>query len=216
MLKDMTEPTRQPPRRRSFWLPVLLVLILAGLGFLAYTRLANRYQPYGTPLLSPRPAYDFTLTDNKGQPFRLSSQRGKVVLLFFGFVNCPDVCPTTLLELKKVYQALTPAERRRVQVILISVDPERDTPAVLDKYVTFFNPSFIGLTGTPQQIAEVAKPYGVFYQKSEIRSAKEYNVDHTASTYLIDPQGRLRLIYGNGKPAETGRMVQDVRWALRD
>ncbi|HEU4742447.1 MAG TPA: SCO family protein [Meiothermus sp.] len=216
----MTEPTPlpggPPARRRSFWLPgVLLVLILGGLGYLAYTRFDN-YQPYGTPLLNPRLAYDFNLTDNKGEPFRLSSQRGKVVLLFFGFVNCPDVCPTTLLELQKVYQALTPQERARVQVILISVDPDRDTPAVLDKYVTFFNPSFIGLTGTPQQIAEVAKPYGVFYQKSAIKSAKEYNVDHTASTYLIDPKGQLRLIYGNGKPAETQRMVQDVRWALKN
>lgn len=213
----MAEPAPLPPaRRRNVWLPGLLVLLLAGLGYLVYTRFANPYQPYGTPLLNPRAAYDFTLTDNKGKPFRLSSQRGKVVLIFFGFVNCPDVCPTTLLELKKVYQALTPEERRRVQVVMISVDPERDTPEVLDKYVTFFDSSFIGLTGTPQQIAEVAKPYGVFYQKSEIKSAKQYNVDHTASTYLIDPKGALRLIYGNGKPAETQRMVQDVRWALKN
>lgn len=213
----MAEPAPLPPtRRRNVWLPGLLVLLLAGLVYLAYTRFANPYQPYGTPLLNPRAAYDFTLTDNKGKPFRLSSQRGKVVLIFFGFVNCPDVCPTTLLELKKVYQALTPEERRRVQVVMISVDPERDTPEVLDKYVTFFDSSFIGLTGTPQQIAEVAKPYGVFYQKSEIKSAKQYNVDHTASTYLIDPKGALRLIYGNGKPAETQRMVQDVRWALKN
>lgn len=213
----MAEPAPLPPaRRRNVWLPGLLVLLLAGLGYLAYTRFANPYQPYGTPLLNPRAAYDFTLTDNKGKPFRLSSQRGKVVLIFFGFVNCPDVCPTTLLELKKVYQALTPEERRRVQVVMISVDLERDTPEVLDKYVTFFDSSFIGLTGTPQQIAEVAKPYGVFYQKSEIKSAKQYNVDHTASTYLIDPKGALRLIYGNGKPAETQRMVQDVRWALKN
>ncbi|PZA06396.1 MULTISPECIES: SCO family protein [unclassified Meiothermus] len=213
----MAEPTPLPPaRRRNIWLPGLLVLLLGGLGYLAYTRFANPYQPYGTPLLSPRAAYDFTLTDNKGKPFRLSSQRGKVVLIFFGFVNCPDVCPTTLLELKKVYQALTPEERRRVQVVFISVDPDRDTPEVLDKYVTFFDASFIGLTGAPQQIAEVAKSYGVFYQKSEIKSAKQYNVDHTASTYLIDPKGTLRLIYGNGKPAETQRMVEDVRWALKN
>lgn len=211
----MAEPAPLPPvRRRNVWLLGLLVLLLAGLGYLAYTRFASHYQPYGTPLLNPRAAHDFTLTDNKGKPFRLSSQRGKVVLLFFGFVNCPDVCPTTLLELKKVYQALTPEERRRVQVILISVDPERDTAEVLDKYVTFFDPSFVGLTGNPQQIAEVAKFYGVFYQKSAIKSAKEYNVDHTASTYLIDPSGQLRLIYGNGKPAQTSRMVQDVRWAI--
>nr|WP_027894368.1 MULTISPECIES: SCO family protein [Calidithermus] len=187
---------------------------LAALLIFALPRM-GAYKPYGTPLLDPRPAADFRLTGSDGKAYTLKSFRGKAVLIFFGFVNCPDVCPTTLAELSKVYQALTPAEQGRVQVLMITADPERDTPAVLEKYVTFFDPRFLGLTGTPNQVAEVAKGYGVFYQKSQIKSAREYSVDHTASVFLVDPRGRLRLIYGYGKARQTDRVLQDLRWVLK-
>ncbi|MDT7919886.1 MAG: SCO family protein [Meiothermus sp.] len=202
--------------RRAIWIALIagLPLLLAVVVFLLSK---DTYQPYGTRLLNVRPAEanQFTLTAHDGSSKSLSDFRGKVVLIFFGFVNCPDVCPTTLLELSKVYKALTPAEQARVQVLLISVDPERDNLEKLRDYVTFFSPSFIGLTGTPEQIAEVAKRYGVFYQKSQIKSPTEYNVDHTATVFALDPKGQLRLIYGSGKAAETERVVQDVRWLLR-
>lgn len=189
-------------------LPILLAV-------LAYTRL-NRYQPYGTALLTPRPAAEFTLTSANNPSYKLSSLRGKAVFIFFGFLNCPDVCPTTLQDLKRVYTKLTPEEQARVQVLFISVDPERDTPQALAGYVRFFDPSFVGLSGTPETIAQVARDYGVFYQKSKIKSAKEYNVDHTASVFLIDPKGQLRLIYGQGKlQQDPGKVAQDVRWLLK-
>ena len=172
------------------------------------------YTPYGTRLLNPRPAYDFTLTSHLGRLFRLSELRGKATLIFFGFVNCPDICPTTLHELKRVYEALTPQEQGKVQVLMISVDPERDTPERLARYIPFFNPEFLGLTGTPGQIADVAKNYGVFYQKTEATSPTEYEVAHTASVFLLDPKGRLRLIYGSGKTSNTEKLLADLRWLL--
>jgi len=193
---------------------VSLPLLMAAAAFVLSR---DTYQPYGTRLLNVRPAEanQFTLTAHDGSSKSLSDFRGKVVLIFFGFVNCPDVCPTTLLELSKVYKALTAAEQARVQVALISVDPERDSLEKLRDYVTFFNPSFIGLTGTPEQIADVARRYGVFYQKSQIKSPNDYNVDHTASVFALDPMGQLRLVYSSGRVAATERVAQDVRWLLR-
>lgn len=199
--------------RRVTWAALAAVVLIGAAGVFLLPSL-RPYSPYGTRLVGERPAFDFSLVGHDGKPYRLSDFRGKAVYIFFGFVNCPDVCPTTLGELKRVYQALAPAERARVQVLLITADPERDTPEVLRKYVGFFDPSFLGLTGTPAQVAEAAKGYGVFYVKSNIRSATEYNVDHTATTFLIDPSGKLRLLYGNGRPAQTGRMLEDLRWAL--
>jgi protein SCO1 len=201
---------------RILWLP-LLAMIPVILAAAAFFLMRDTYQPYGTRLINVRPleASQFSLSDPSGKQVQLSDFSGKVTLIFFGFVNCPDVCPTTMLELKKVYQALSESERNRVQVVLISVDPERDTKDVLGKYVQFFDPTFVGLTGTPDQISEVAKKYGVFYQKSQIKSATEYNVDHTATVFALDGKGQLRLIYGNGRAAQTDRVVQDVRWLLR-
>jgi len=202
--------------RRAIWI-ILMVSLPLLMAAAAFVLSRDTYQPYGTRLLNVRPAEanQFTLTAHDGSSKSLSDFRGKVVLIFFGFVNCPDVCPTTLLELSKVYKALTAAEQARVQVALISVDPERDSLEKLRDYVTFFNPSFIGLTGTPEQIADVARRYGVFYQKSQIKSPTDYNVDHTASVFALDPMGQLRLVYSSGRVAATERVAQDVRWLLR-
>jgi protein SCO1 len=201
---------------RPIWI-ILMVGLPLLLAASAFVLSRDTYQPYGTRLLNVRPAEanQFTLTAHDGSSKSLSDFRGKVVLIFFGFVNCPDVCPTTLLELSKVYKALTPAEQARVQVVLISVDPERDSLEKLRNYVTFFNPNFIGLTGTPEQIADVARRYGVFYQKSQIKSPTEYNVDHTAGVFALDPMGQLRLVYSSGRVAATEWVVRDVRWLLR-
>jgi protein SCO1/2 len=192
-------------------LPVLLALA-------TFALMRDTYQPYGTRILNVRPAEanQFTLTAHDGSTKSLSDFRGQVVLIFFGFINCPDICPTTMLELGKVYRALTPSEQERVQVLLITVDPERDTKEVLGKYTTFFGSTFLGLTGTPQQIAEVARKFGVFFQKSAIRSPTDYFVDHTTTVFAIDPQGQLRLVYGSGRVAQTDRVVADVRWLLRN
>ena len=152
----------------------------------------------GTLLDPPKEVGDFTLTDQDGQPFRLSDLRGKVALLFFGYTNCPDVCPTTLAEFKRV-KALLGDDAERVAFVFVSVDGERDTPERLAAYVRAFDPQFIGLMGDDATIRTIARDYGVFYQRvSYEESAASYLVDHTASTFGVDQQGRLRLVFSYG------------------
>ena len=130
------------------------------------------------------------LTDQTGRPRRLEDWRGKVVVLFFGFTHCPDVCPTTLADLSQVMKQLGP-DAERVQVLFVTVDPERDTPEVLGKYVGAFDPRFLGLYGDAAATQRAAREFKVFYEKR--KTADGYSVDHSGQTYVIDAQGRLRL-----------------------
>lgn len=148
----------------------------------------------GTLLNPPKEVGDFTLTDQDGQPFRLSDLRGKVALLFFGYTNCPDVCPTTLAEFKRV-KALLGEDVERVAFVFVSVDGARDTPERLAAYVRAFDPQFIGLTGDDAALRPIARDFGVFYQRVNYESDINYLVDHTASTFVVDQQGRLRLVF---------------------
>ena len=156
---------------------------------------------------------DFGLSDHNGNPRQLSDFHGKAVVLFFGFTNCPDVCPTTLAELAAARRNLG-AAGERVQVLLITVDPQRDTPQLLSRYVTAFDPSFLGLTGTPEQVAEVAKEFKVIYQKVEGRAPADYSMDHSAGSFIFDPEGRLRLYASYGQGAEV--FAHDLRRLLDD
>ena len=131
------------------------------------------------------------LTDHHGQERTLADFKGKVVTIFFGYTQCPDVCPTALSGMSTVMQELGP-EADRVQVLFVTVDPERDTPELLAQYVPVFDARFLGLYGTAEKIAEVAKEFRVFYRKSG-DLAGHYTIDHSAGTYVFDPQGRLRL-----------------------
>ena len=131
------------------------------------------------------------LTDHHGQERTLADFKGKVVTIFFGYTQCPDVCPTALSGMSSVMQALGP-DAERVQVIFVTVDPERDTPELLAQYVPVFDARFLGLYGTPEKIAEVAKEFRVFYRKSG-DLAGHYTIDHTAGTYVFGPDGRPRL-----------------------
>jgi len=142
---------------------------------------------------------DFRLVDHNGQPRTLEDFRGKVVVVFFGFTHCPDVCPTTLAELARAVKQLGP-DGERVQVLMVTVDPERDTPEVLKEYVTALDPRFVGLTGDPDAIARTAREFKVFYQKSPGATPETYSVDHSSGSYVFDPKGRLRLLvtYGQG------------------
>lgn len=155
---------------------------------------------------------DFKLIDHNGQPRSKADFRGKVLVVFFGFTHCPDVCPTTLVELAKALKQLGP-DAQRVQVVMITVDPERDTPEVLKPYVTALDPSFLGLTGDPQAIAETAKAFKVFYQKSAGANAQAYSVDHSSGTYVFDPAGRVRLMVAYGQGAEV--FAHDIAQLLR-
>jgi len=143
---------------------------------------------------------DFTLTDHTGKTRVLADFRGKVVVMFFGYTRCPDVCPTTLAELKAVKDQLG-KDGERVQVLFVTVDPERDTRQLLANYVPAFDPSFLGLYGDAAATAKVAKDFKVFYQKSPGKTPDGYTVDHTAGCYVFDPRGRLRLFarHGNAK-----------------
>jgi len=143
----------------------------------------------------------FELVDHHRQLRTLEDFRGKVVVMFFGFTHCPDVCPTTLSELAAVLGKLGD-QAKRVQVLFVTVDPERDTPEVLAGYVTAFNPDFIGLTGSAEQIATVAREFKIFYQKTEGSRPDMYSVDHSAGTFVFDPQGRLRLYVRYGQDGD--------------
>jgi cytochrome c oxidase subunit 3 len=142
---------------------------------------------------------DFQLTDYNGQPRRLSDFRGKVVAVFFGYTHCPEVCPATLAELAAAVKELGP-DGGKVQVLFVTADPERDTPEVLKQYVSAFDPAFVGLRGTPEQTAQVAKDFRLIIRKNRGVDANNYTVDHSAGTYLYDASGKLRLYvrYGQG------------------
>jgi protein SCO1/2 len=131
------------------------------------------------------------LTDHNGRPRTLEDFRGKVVVLFFGFTHCPDVCPTTLAELSQALEQLGPAAQR-VQVLFVTVDPERDTPQALAKYVTAFDPRFLGLFGDAEATRRTAQEFKIYYEKR--KTGDSYSVDHSGQSYVIDPQGRLRLL----------------------
>ena len=154
-----------------------------------------------------------SLTDQNGKPRTLADFRGKVVVLFFGYTHCPDVCPTTLAELSKVMKVLGP-DADRVQVLFVTVDPERDTPAVLARYVAAFDPRFLGLYGDAAATRGAAKEFKVFYEKHQGTVPGEYSMDHSAGTYVIDSKGRLRLFVGYGKAGAD--LAHDIRTLLKE
>jgi protein SCO1/2 len=161
----------------------------------------------------PLAAPDFALTDQHGQPFRLSDQRGKVVLLFFGYTQCPDVCPTTLATWRKVHEALGD-DAGRVRFVFVTVDPERDTAERLGRHVEAFNPDFLGLTGSPQELEAAYSTFGVVHEvDTSSQSAAGYLVNHTATTFVIDPSGQWRLRLPYGTSAED--IAHDVRELLK-
>jgi protein SCO1/2 len=147
-------------------------------------------------------AKELNLTDADGQRRRLEDFKGKVTVVFFGFTQCPDVCPTTLLELAQVKKLLG-ADGQRVQGVFVTVDPERDTPELLKAYVSNFGADFIALRGTPEETAAAAKSFKIFYNKVPGKTATSYTIDHTAGSYVFDAQGRVRLFtrYGTGAEA---------------
>ncbi len=147
-------------------------------------------------------ARGFDLPDFDGKPRTLADFKGKVAVVFFGYTQCPDVCPTTMAELAEVKRSLG-TDGARVVGIFVTVDPERDTPALLKDYLANFGPDFVGLRGTPEQTREVAKEFKVFYAKVPGKTPTSYTMDHTAGSYVFDPQGRVRLFtrYGSGAAA---------------
>lgn len=157
-------------------------------------------------------AKDFALTDHNGKPRTLADFRGKVVVVFFGYTRCPDVCPTTLVELKDVMQKLGP-DAEKVQVLFITLDPERDTQKVLAQYVPAFDARFLGLFGDMATTQKTAKDFKVYAEKRAGSSPESYTIDHTAASYAFDPQGRLRLFV---KHDQVGTLADDIRTLLKE
>lgn len=151
------------------------------------------------------------LTDHNGKPRHLQDFRGKAVVVFFGFTHCPDVCPTTLAEMSQVVRQLGP-DGDRVQVLLVTVDPERDTGEALAKYVTAFDPRFLGMYGDLEQTRRVAKDFKIYFEKR--KTGDTYSIDHSAQSYVIDPQGRLRLFVRHDRISSD--LADDLRSLLRE
>lgn len=177
---------------RLFWaLSILMgLVIIVGVGCQAF---APAYEFKGSVLEPPLPLPDFELNDTDEQPFHLSDVKGEIALIYFGYTFCPDVCPLTLSDVKK---ALTDLEgRERVKVIFISVDPDRDTPEILARYLAAFDSGYIGLTDDFGKIEAAMQPFGVFAAKEVTDSAAEYLVSHTARVYLVTPEQELLMTY---------------------
>ena len=181
-------------------LTLLLGLVLAATLTACEPR-ASKPAFHATDITGATFARDFSLTDHNGQPRKLADFRGKLVALFFGYTHCPDVCPTTMTDLAAAIKSLGP-EGNKVQVLFVTVDPARDTAALLKQFVPAFNPTFLGLRPTPEQLKLLAAEYKVVYQKNPGASTADYLMDHSAGTYIYDPQGRLRLLIPYGTSAQ--------------
>jgi protein SCO1/2 len=155
---------------------------------------------------------ELALADHHGRARTLADFRGKAVVIFFGFTQCPDVCPTALSTLAEVMRRLGP-DAARVQVLFVTIDPERDTAELLSRYVPVFDPSFLGLRGDAEATARVAKEFKILYQKVPGQTPDTYTMDHSAGLYLLDPQGRLRVFESHGQGAEA--IAHDLAQLLR-
>lgn len=159
------------------------------------------------------PAPEIELTRGDGTSFRLSEMRDKVILLFFGYTSCPDVCPTTLAQLKSALEKLGEDKAGQVQVLFVTVDPERDTPERMQAYADHFNSSFIGLSGSQTELEKIWKEYGIFREIVPGDSAAGYSVNHTARVIVIDRQGSMRVSFGTDMPVED--IVHDLKIILK-
>ncbi|MGB8240030.1 MAG: SCO family protein [Azonexus sp.] len=190
-----------------------ILMTIAGLLAALVLGLAIFWQPELPERPLPKPALpeggDFTLQSADG-PVSLKDFRGKLVLVYFGYTYCPDICPTSLAATAEGLKQLTPEELVRVAMIFVSVDPKRDTPARLKEYVNFFHPAIVGLTGAPEEIAAIAKRYGVFYAEQKVETAGDgYVVDHSADTYIISTAGQLVGKIAHATPPE--QVVETIR-----
>ena len=193
-------------RRAAAFVLVLFALVLAS----GCSRDGPKFQ--ASDITGASFGRDFALTDHTGKPRALADYRGKAVVVFFGYTQCPDACPTTLSALAEAMKKLGP-DADRVQVLFVTVDPARDTPALLAEYVPAFDPRFAGLYGDDAATERVAKEFKVIYQKQPGATPGTYTVDHSTGTYIFDPEGRLRLYVGQGQSPDV--FAHDLRELLR-
>ena len=170
-----------------------------------------KQQFQGVDITGAEYARTLSLPDQNGKPRTLDDFKGKVTVVFFGYTQCPDVCPTTMAELAQVKKALG-KDGERVQGVFVTVDPERDTPAALKAYMASFDPSFVALRGTLEQTKATAKEFKVFYAKVPGKAEGSYTMDHTAGSYVLDGSGKIRLFVRYGAPAEA--LTADIKALL--
>lgn len=199
--KTAVENEASDSSRRWWWIAAAALLLGLLLGWAVLSLAGASYTYHGTVIQSPEAAADFTLVGPENRAVSLSDFRGQAVMLYFGYTFCPDVCPATMVELAQAQQLLG-READKLQVVMVSIDPLRDTPERLNEYVRHFDERFLGLTGTEDEIAAAATPFGIFYDKHEGSVASGYLIDHTASVVVIDQEGHLRLIYPFGTPGQ--------------
>lgn len=190
---------------------LVAVSLLAVLALGGCSRPAAETPFKATDITGAEFARDFRLTDHNGRVRTLADFKGKVVAVFFGYTHCPDVCPTTLADFAAALEQLGP-QAERVQVIFVTVDPQRDTPELLKQFVPAFNPGFLGMYTDAESLHRLAREYKVVYQKTSVKAADDYLIDHSAGTYLYDPQGRLRLLMPYGSSSEM--IVHDLKALL--
>jgi protein SCO1 len=195
-------------------LAITLLISFLAARYFAYQNVQENF--YGQALVPAKEAFNFHLVDQDGRAFQLSQLRGKVVLFSFGFTHCPNVCPTTLSDLAKIYRTLPADAQKKVQVIFVTVDPKRDTAAMMKNYVPYFDSSFIGLTGTESQINEAVKAYGAYYElvRDSHGNPDSYTVNHSAITYLISPDGKWKLLYNFDQLGDSKKMIRDIERVL--
>ncbi len=196
------------PGRILFIGSVAFFVLVLAIGLLVNQKDARLH---GSVVKPATPADNFELTDQNGKPYRLLDQRGKLVVLFFGYTNCPDFCPMTLALFRDIKASLK-EQAEQVQFVFITVDPERDTLSRMKDYVDAFDPEIIGLTGSRAELEPVWKSYGVYQEKHAGQHGLQDTVDHSTRTYVIDAQGNLLLTYPFG--FEVDKILQDIRYLL--
>ena len=199
--------------KKVSFIPLYIVSAILAIALLITFVFQKPYTFNGTVIDPPLPIEDFVLQTGINESFRLSEQNGKITLLFFGYTNCPDVCPTTLAEFKQVSENLGD-EAQDVQFVMVTADPERDTPERMGEFVSFFNPSFMGLSGERSELEKVYKDFSVFIEKQESSSAAGYLVSHTSSVFVLDKETNLRITFPYGTSAN--EMTDDISQLLNE
>lgn len=199
--------------KKNPYFVLLIATAVIGLTMLVELVFRKPYSFHGTVINPPLPVTDFSLQTANEEVFRLSEQKGKIVLLFFGYTSCPDVCPVTLATFKQVNDNLG-EDAQKVRFVMITADPDRDTPDKVAEYAARFNPEFIGLSGDMTALASIWKELGVFVEKQESGSAAGYLVSHTASVYVLNQSGSLFMTFPYGTTAT--EIADDIRQILKE
>ena len=195
--------------KKVSFIPLYIVSAILAVALMIVVVFRKPYTFNGTVIDPPLPVEDFVLQTGNNESFRLSEQSGKITLLFFGYTNCPDVCPTTFAEFKQVYKKLGD-DAQNVRFVMVTADPERDTPNQISEFIRFFNPVFVGLSGERSELEKVYKEFSIFVEKQESGSAADYLVSHTANVFVLDQNKNLRITFPYGTSANdmTDEIIQ--------